>query len=120
MCIRDRFTTNCIVPPLANAVYKERMFITNSTGYPGCKYIDKDAEGRKDSVSYTHLDVYKRQHEYPPKLMLIDNETGQALPKDMPEHLLLEEKVERVKLLEWDISIFQTIPMAASVATEDT
>ena len=42
------FTTNCIVPPLANAVYKERMFITNSTGYPGCKYIDKDAEGRKD------------------------------------------------------------------------
>jgi hydroxylamine reductase len=23
-------TTNCIVPPLANAVYKERMFITNS------------------------------------------------------------------------------------------
>jgi hydroxylamine reductase len=34
--------------PLANAVYKERMFTTNSTGYPGCKYIDKDAEGRKD------------------------------------------------------------------------
>ena len=58
--------------------------------------------------------------EYPPKLMLIDNETGQALPKDMPEHLLLEEKVERGKLLDWDISIFQTIPMAASVATEDT
>eukprot|EP00975_Prorocentrum_lima_P033306 6988299-Prorocentrum_lima.AAC.1 len=52
--------------------------------------------------------------------MLIDNETGQALPKDMPEHLLLEEKVERGKLLDWDISIFQTIPMAASVATEDT
>ena len=24
------------------------MFTTNSTGYPGCKYIDKDAEGRKD------------------------------------------------------------------------
>ena len=59
-------------------------------------------------------------HEYPPKLMLIDNETGQALPKDMPEHLLLEERVERGKLLDWDISIFQTIPMAASVATEDT
>ena len=30
--------------------------------------------------------------------MLIDNETGQALPKDMPEHLLLEEKVERGKI----------------------
>ena len=59
-------------------------------------------------------------HEYPPKLMMINNENGQALPKDVPEHLLLEEKVERGKLLDWDISIFQTIPMAASVATEDT
>ena len=42
------FTTNCIVPPLANAVYKERMFTTNSTGYPGCKHINKDATGKKD------------------------------------------------------------------------
>ena len=30
--------------------------------------------------------------------MLIDNETGQALLKDMPEHLLAKEKVERGKL----------------------
>ncbi|ADV43836.1 hydroxylamine reductase [Bacteroides helcogenes] len=42
------FTTNCIVPPLTNAVYKERMFTTNSAGYPGCKHIEKDAEGKKD------------------------------------------------------------------------
>lgn len=42
------FTTNCIVPPLANAVYKERMFTANSTGYPGCKYISQDEEGGKD------------------------------------------------------------------------
>lgn len=42
------FTTNCIVPPLENAVYKERMFTANSTGYPGCKYISQDEEGGKD------------------------------------------------------------------------
>lgn len=29
--------------------------------------------------------------EYPPKLMLIDNETGRTLPEKAPEHLLLEE-----------------------------
>ena len=29
------FTTNCIVPPLANAVYKERMFTTNSNRLSG-------------------------------------------------------------------------------------
>ena len=42
------FTTNCIVPPLENATYKERMFTANSTGYPGCKHIATDADGHKD------------------------------------------------------------------------
>lgn len=42
------FTTNCIVPPLGNAEYKERMFTSNSTGYPGCKHIPSDENGRKD------------------------------------------------------------------------
>lgn len=42
------FTTNCIVPPLTNAEYKERMFTTNATGYPGCKYIPQDKNGKKD------------------------------------------------------------------------
>ena len=42
------FTTNCIVPPLENATYKERMFTANSTGYPGCRHIAADADGHKD------------------------------------------------------------------------
>ncbi len=42
------FTTNCIVPPLPDAEYKERMFTTNATGYPGCKYIIPDEDGKKD------------------------------------------------------------------------
>ena len=46
------FTTNCIVPPLPNATYKERMFTTNSTGYPGCKHIAADEKGHKD---YTEI-----------------------------------------------------------------
>lgn len=42
------FTTNCIVPPKANASYKDRVFTTNATGYPGFKYIKSDQHGRKD------------------------------------------------------------------------
>lgn len=42
------FTTNCIVPPLKTSTYKERMFTANATGYPGCKHIPTDAEGKKD------------------------------------------------------------------------
>jgi type I site-specific restriction-modification system R (restriction) subunit len=58
--------------------------------------------------------------EYPPKLMLIDNETGRALPEKSPVHLLLEEEVYGGTLQDWELTIQQSIPMAASVATEDT
>ena len=42
------FTTNCIVPPLPGANYKERMFTMNSTGYPGCLHIRTSSDGHKD------------------------------------------------------------------------
>lgn len=42
------FTTNCIVPPSETASYKDRIFTANATGYPGCRYLEADAEGRKD------------------------------------------------------------------------
>jgi hydroxylamine reductase len=42
------FTTNCIVPPSANASYKERMFTSNATGFPGCKHIYANEDGHKD------------------------------------------------------------------------
>ena len=58
--------------------------------------------------------------EYPPKLMLIDNETGGVLPEKFPVHLLLEDGVSEGSLLDWDLFVEQSIPMAASVATEDT
>lgn len=58
--------------------------------------------------------------EYPPKLMLIDNSTGKALPYDKPEHLLLEDGVNSGKLSEWKFEILDRIEMAASVSGEDT
>ena len=42
------FTTNCIVPPLKNASYKDRVFTTNAAGYPGWKRIKINADGTKD------------------------------------------------------------------------
>ena len=41
------FTTNCIVPPRSEEV-RGRIFTTGSTGYPGCKHIVADANGKKD------------------------------------------------------------------------
>ncbi len=42
------FTTNCIVPPTPKASYKDRVFTTNATGFPGWKHITAGADGHKD------------------------------------------------------------------------
>ncbi|MGI6112718.1 MAG: hydroxylamine reductase [Mahellales bacterium] len=41
------FTTNCIVPPRKEEIRK-RIFTTGSTGFPGCKHITADENGKKD------------------------------------------------------------------------
>lgn len=42
------FTTNCIVPPSAEASYKDRVFTTNAVGYPGWKKVKVNEDGTKD------------------------------------------------------------------------
>lgn len=39
------FTTNCIVPPLDNAGYKDRIYTTGSTAFPGWKKIPARKDG---------------------------------------------------------------------------
>jgi hydroxylamine reductase len=41
------FTTNCIVPPKSEEV-RNRIFTTNSAGYPGCPHIEADVNGKKN------------------------------------------------------------------------
>ena len=41
------FTTNCIVPPKSEEI-RSRIFTTGASGYPGCRHILPDANGRKD------------------------------------------------------------------------
>ena len=58
------FTTNCIVPPLKDATYLERMYTTNSAGYPGAKHIPARKEGGKKNFSEL---IEKAKHCQPPK-----------------------------------------------------
>ncbi len=41
------FTTNCIVPPKADAVYKDKVFTTGNSGHPDFKHISVK-DGKKD------------------------------------------------------------------------
>ena len=43
------FTTNCIVPPKSNATYKDRIYTTGASGFPGFKHVaDRPEGGSKD------------------------------------------------------------------------
>lgn len=42
------FTTNCIVPPHTNAVYKDKIYTTGAAGLEGAKHIPLGADGKKD------------------------------------------------------------------------
>ncbi len=50
------FTTNCIIPPLNSATYKDRVYTTGSSGLEGCIHIaDRPEGGKKDfSVIIEH------------------------------------------------------------------
>lgn len=45
------FTTNCIVPPLEEASYRDRVYTTNSTGFPGWKHIPSREDGKTKDFS---------------------------------------------------------------------
>jgi hydroxylamine reductase len=45
------FTTNCIVPPADNAVYKDKVFTTGAAGYPGNKHIANRQPGKQKDFS---------------------------------------------------------------------
>lgn len=41
------FTTNCIVPPKKDEI-RDRIFTSGASGFPGCKHITADENGKKD------------------------------------------------------------------------
>ena len=58
--------------------------------------------------------------EYPPKLMLISNKTGEALPKKQPQFVSLEKNTKQGRLLSWNLQILKQIDMAAAVNNADS
>lgn len=42
------FTSNCLVPPLKNATYADKVYTTGVVGYPGFKHIKAKEDGSKD------------------------------------------------------------------------
>ena len=45
------FTTNCIVPPRPNATYRDRVYTTGSSGFPGFPHIANREQGKSKDFS---------------------------------------------------------------------
>lgn len=58
--------------------------------------------------------------EYPPKLMLLDNITGEALPKKRPQTVSVDTFPLTAELLNWKLEITRYLPSAAALVNRDT
>ena len=58
--------------------------------------------------------------EYPPKLMLLDNVTGAALPAKKPQNVSIESFPLFTRLLDWELEVVNWLPGAAVIANADT
>jgi len=58
--------------------------------------------------------------EYPPKLMLLDNTTGEALPKKQPQNVSVETSPFTAQLMDWDLEITRYLSSAAAISNKDT
>lgn len=66
------FTTNCIVPPLEGATYKDRLYTTGSSGFAGCKHIPDRTTGKMKDFS--EIIAHAKQCEAPVQI-----ESGEIL-----------------------------------------
>jgi len=58
--------------------------------------------------------------EYPPKLMLLDNITGEAIPVKKPENVSVEIVPSVTGLSDWKLEITDYLPFAAGLINQDT
>ncbi|HNW89615.1 MAG TPA: hydroxylamine reductase [Bacteroidales bacterium] len=86
------FTTNCLVPPLANATYKDRVYTTGAAGFTGFKHIaDRELTGKKD---FSEIIAHAKKCQPPAQI-----ETGEIIGGFAHEQVfaLADKVVEAVK-----------------------
>ncbi|MDD4921309.1 MAG: hydroxylamine reductase [Bacteroidales bacterium] len=86
------FTTNCIVPPRANATYKDRVYTTGSSGFAGFRHIEDRKSGQ--SKDFSALIEHAKQCAAPTEI-----ETGEIIGGFAHEQVfaLADKVVDAVK-----------------------
>lgn len=58
--------------------------------------------------------------EYPPKLLLVNSQTGQTIPAKNPETVLIDKYFREGQLAQWRIRVRKNLPLAAPVVSPDS
>lgn len=96
-----------------------RMQVTADSQYPEWRGINEDSNQLEDLPLAIELREF-RISEYPPKLMIIDNESGKPLPLDLPEHLLCDTLGATGQVDSWELEVLDYLPYSAAVVTQDS
>ncbi|WP_446784901.1 cytochrome c biogenesis protein ResB [Macellibacteroides fermentans] len=91
----------------------QRLHMVTQTGTPEWRATDS-----KGNITELPLAIQLEKfsiEEYPPKVMVIDNTTGMTLPSGNPSMLAMENDSLQGRLMDWQLSGTQYLPMAAWV-----
>lgn len=95
-----------------------RLRMNASQGSPQWRATD-EAGSLQELPLAIELNRFQIEY-YPPKLMLIDNHSGKALPEEQPANWVAEEVPGSGRLLDWELHATRFLPLAACVMSEDT
>ena len=96
----------------------QRLKMTVKLGKPEWRAMD-------DRGKVTELPLAVNLHEfsideYPPKLVIIENTSGNPLPEHHPQHISVENEGVEGSLLDWQVKVNRRLDYAAQVTSQDS
>jgi len=106
-----------IVTATLGSADMERVKLTATTDMP--EWRGKHGEGVVEGPLAIQLEKFTID-EYPPKLLIINSQTGKSVPAKNPEIALIDKHFREGNILKWRIRVLKNLPLAAPVVTSDT
>lgn len=100
-------------------IERYRMQVDSESEYPEWRAINEDTGKLEDlslAIELRHFDIT----EYPPKLMIITNDAGRALPLERPEHLSADSTLSTGAVAGWHLEVLDYLPYSAAIVTRDS
>lgn len=96
-----------------------RMQVYSDSDYPEWRGIDQRTKKMVELPVAIELKKFEIA-EYPPKLMIIRNNSGKALPYSRPAHLSIDRTPSKGTIDRWQIEVLAHLPYSAAVVTKDS